>query len=359
MVANEGQAVVNRLVADYERQRADYFAFTQKLDGLLRELAHGAELAFESIEGRAKDPANLRGKLMRPEKDYRELREVTDLAGLRIVTTYQEDVEKAVQLIREEFEIDEANSVDKRKHLDPREFDYLTVSLIVSLKNPRSTLREWSNFAALKAEIQLRSALQHTWAQVSRALQYTREAQVPPELRRRLYRLMAMFEVADDEFSVIRVKHRELAERTESGVTAQELAIELSIESARRYLEQTTLVTKLAAQASDLGFTITEPDPFLPDFVLHCAALGVTRLAALDTLLAGTQPWAEEYLRELRQKAETWKGSRSYVALLVLLVAKADGLTLELLNEMGWTSWLAQRVFEVARDWGRRKGGSR
>jgi putative GTP pyrophosphokinase len=59
-------------------------------------------------------------------------------------------------------------------------------------------------YADIRAEIQVRTALQHAWSAVHHKLEYKSSTEAPPELRRRLFRLSALFELADEQFSELR-----------------------------------------------------------------------------------------------------------------------------------------------------------
>ena len=57
----------------------------------------------------------------------------------------------------------------------------------------------------LKAEIQVRTVLMHAWAEIEHKLAYKSADQVPDKFRRKLYRLSAKFEEADEQFEDLRV----------------------------------------------------------------------------------------------------------------------------------------------------------
>ncbi len=72
-----------------------------------------------------------------------------------------------VEIIRQEFVVDEARSLDKFDDLDAKEFGYRSIHLIVS--SPRTREHTWKNGNAvgLRAEVQVRSILQHAWSNMS------------------------------------------------------------------------------------------------------------------------------------------------------------------------------------------------
>lgn len=59
----------------------------------------------------------------------------------------------------------------------------------------------------------LSTVLQHAWATISHKLDYKSEVDVPRELRRSLFRLSALLELADKEFVDLRRRTEELQER--------------------------------------------------------------------------------------------------------------------------------------------------
>ena len=112
------------------------------------------------MESRAKTVESFKGKVEREDKDYTDpLNEITDLSGVRIISYYNSDVDEISNLIRREFEIDEKNSVDKRKIDEEDRFGYQSSHLVVSLSDSRQDLFEWSAFKGLRAEIQVRTVL--------------------------------------------------------------------------------------------------------------------------------------------------------------------------------------------------------
>ena len=135
---------------------------------------------------------------------YHALAEVTDLCGARIITYFEDQVDEISALVENEFEIDRVNSIDKRQSGDSYRFGYVSVHYIANLKNPRAELPEYRRFRNIRFELQIRSILQHAWAEIEHDLQYKSQLAVPRELRRRFARLAGLLEVADAEFKGIR-----------------------------------------------------------------------------------------------------------------------------------------------------------
>lgn len=186
-----------------EEYRPLYEEFAARLHALLELLVKDTGIPVDHIEHRVKTIESFLEKIER--KSYPEpFRQIKDCIGLRIVIFYQDSVKNVVKMIREEFEVDEANSLDKIEDLGETEFGYRSVHLVVSLSNQRGNLREWKRYAGLPAEIQIRSVLQHAWATVSHTLNYKSTSQESRKVLRQLSRLSAHLETVDEEFMILR-----------------------------------------------------------------------------------------------------------------------------------------------------------
>jgi putative GTP pyrophosphokinase len=174
--------------ARYRAVRGTYQSMTTRLRGLVIDLLAAADIEVIQVEARTKTIDSFTEKIIRKRSKYQDpLTEITDIVGLRIITYYVEDVTRVGELIRSEFEIDEANSIDKATALDPDRFGYTSVHYVVSLSAERRKLGEWRPYAKIKVEFQVRTALQHAWAAVHHKLDYKSATEAPPELRRQLF----------------------------------------------------------------------------------------------------------------------------------------------------------------------------
>ncbi len=140
------------------------------------------------------------------EKDPARTRQFTDLCGGRIITQLQSEAEDVCRFLRDHFTIDEAHSLDTISRLSRREFGYRSVHYIVQFKRgafptaqvPVSVPDE---LYPLKAEIQVRTLLQHAWAEMDHERLYLPLFKVPDHLDRESARLAAAMESADADFS--------------------------------------------------------------------------------------------------------------------------------------------------------------
>ena len=140
--------------------------------------------------------------MLRPDKHYSKLSDVTDICGLRVITYFADDVEKVYQIIKRELKTREPNNKAdnlKKNNLDTCHFTALRVCHLNASKLPL-----YKQFNGLEAEIQIRSILQHAWAEIEHDLGYKTVNVVPEQAQRRFSRLAGLLELGDDEFERIR-----------------------------------------------------------------------------------------------------------------------------------------------------------
>ncbi|MCU0756504.1 MAG: hypothetical protein MUE46_15505 [Xanthomonadales bacterium] len=129
---------------------------------------------------------------------------ITDLIGLRVVCLYEKDVQAIRNAIRQDFEVLE--ETDKTAILEKHDdtFGYKGVHLDLRLKAPRSELPEYIRFKDIRFELQIRTTIQDAWSILDHKIKYKKN--IPYQLKRRINRLAALFELADQEFLNIRME---------------------------------------------------------------------------------------------------------------------------------------------------------
>jgi putative GTP pyrophosphokinase len=193
----------DEIIAEYSSRQKIFADLSTRMLDLLRHLLSRSEIRVQSIEGRVKSRESLQKKLTRPGPGYSALKEVTDICGLRIITFFAADVDKVAEILRQEFEIDSTHSTDRRVFTDPDRFGYQSLHYVIALKPARTDLAEYQAFRGYQAEVQVRTVIQHAWAEIEHDLGYKSDVAVPKTIRRRLFRLAAMLEIADDQFTII------------------------------------------------------------------------------------------------------------------------------------------------------------
>lgn len=195
---------LKHLIDEYQKIYPFYQELTVQVQALLTSLLNHQSIHIHSVTGRTKSKASLENKLIKANHKYHALSDITDLCGIRIITYYEDEIDQINDFLRKNFSIDEENSIDKRKLLAPDSFGYLSLHLIVNLSPDSHFFPNAHSLPDCKVEIQIRSILQHAWAEIQHDLAYKHQERETKETRRQFSRLAGMLEIADLEFAKIR-----------------------------------------------------------------------------------------------------------------------------------------------------------
>lgn len=192
----------NRLILEeYRSSRHIYVKLGDVVHQRLDELVRQSDIQVLGIEHRVKAERSLSGKLARKGDRYHSLHDLTDLLGARIICFFSDDVDRMGKLVEKTFVVDWENSTDKRAQIKVDTFGYLSLHYICSL--PADEIYP-EDIRGKKFEIQVRTALQHTWAVIEHDLGYKSEFGVPRAMARSFARVASLLEIADDEFVRLR-----------------------------------------------------------------------------------------------------------------------------------------------------------
>ena len=201
------------LILDQYKQNLPNFLEQQKVvRSVLSDAFSKAGIVIANIESRVKTYESLEGKLRLKGSKYHSLEDITDILGFRIITFYIDDVDKVASVVERLFQIDWENSVDKRKLLEIDSFGYLSLHYICS----------YDSFP-FRFEVQMRTLLQHAWANMDHDTGYKSGVEVPRRYLRSMSRLASLLELVDDEFSKIRIELTDYKRRVQSLVASGNL----------------------------------------------------------------------------------------------------------------------------------------
>ena len=214
------------ILEDYRRQRPVFDQMQATIPDKVRALFAEAGIVVASIESRVKEEASLAGKLEQKGTKYGSLADITDIFGMRIITFYTDDVDKVASGVERLFEVDWDNSVDKRKLLEVDSFGYLSLHYVC--RSPEFPFR---------FEVQMRTILQHAWANMNHDTGYKSGVEVPTEYLRNMNRLAGILELVDEQFSRIRTDINDYRRQVQSLVASGRLEeVPLDGDSFRSYL---------------------------------------------------------------------------------------------------------------------------
>jgi putative GTP pyrophosphokinase len=276
------------ILEHYAKSREVLLDFTSTLATLANTLLTRAGIQVHTVTHRCKDSNSLAEKLSRPEKTYNVLSDITDLSGLRITTYFANDVDLVARILEDEFKIDQESSIDKRKYSDPDRFGYSSLHYVIELRPARTQLPEYSRFAGLKCEVQVRSVLQHAWAEIEHDLGYKSAAGVPSEVRRRFARVAGLLELADDEFTQIRVALRSYEASVASKIAHSPSLVSLDLASFKALMDHPSEVSLLDQIVIDACSGTIDPKSNLRSETLveRLHSFGVTNVEQLERVAA-------------------------------------------------------------------------
>ena len=186
--------------AEYDRAVVGLNALGGRLTGTLAQLFAESPIFIQDLRFRVKEKASADRKLAKVP-DLVGYKDMYDLLGLRVVTLFESDLVQAGEIIRQLMNVDETTSATKQDLYQPNQFGYMSVHFIGRLHPSRLELPEYASHADLRFEVQLRSVLQHAWAEIEHDLGYKPSRPVSPSIRRQFSILAAVMELADAQFS--------------------------------------------------------------------------------------------------------------------------------------------------------------
>lgn len=230
---------------DYSKVRPLYEAYCINLKTILTKCIELKKIKYHSIEARPKDIERFGKKASQSSEENANepkykvpLSEITDMAGARIITFFPNTIDEIDNVIYNEFNVVE--KTDKNDLLEKEEkFGYQSVHYLVKLNDERSKLSEYSNCKGLIAEIQVRTILQHAWAEIEHDIEYKTSITIPKTIKRRFMALAGLLEIADREFQSIQNKNEELKVQSRKLVKSGKLdEIEITGDSLKTFLDK-------------------------------------------------------------------------------------------------------------------------
>jgi putative GTP pyrophosphokinase len=290
---------VPAMLVEYDRCVGLYAQFGPKAETLIRDVLAAHQLRPHSVTHRVKERLSMERKLNRPDKHYPMLTEVTDLLGVRVITHFPDDVDNFASVLLPEFELLE--TVDRRETDDPRQFGYASLHCVVRLDPARRSQLEYQRFADCVLELQIRSILQHAWAEIEHDLGYKTSRAIPRELRRRFSRLSGLLELADDEFRAIRDASKAYAQRVEQGVGGTPSETALDQDSIAHFIRTNHRIRELDESLADtLKMPIDEgEDHYAGSLSESAAAAGFRTIGEIEAQL-------ESHSDTLRKFSSDW-----------------------------------------------------
>lgn len=153
---------------------------------------------IESVDGRVKSVMSILDKMQRKGISFEDLEEkVEDLAGIRIICQFVEDIDAVVALIsqRKDMEIrEERDYLTQQKASGYRSFHVIVWYEVETIEGPKR----------LQVEIQIRTMAMNFWATTEHELQYKYKGELPEHVASQLARAADAVAMLDDVMSHVR-----------------------------------------------------------------------------------------------------------------------------------------------------------
>jgi putative GTP pyrophosphokinase len=250
---------------------------TRAVVSIVENVLGEQQIPYLAVSGRTKDKASALEKIKR--KGYVDPRaQLTDLSGVRIVVYFESDIQRVAALVNKAFNVDHANSLDKESLLSTNQMGYRSVHFVCDLGDKRAAVDEYKGISDLKFEFQLRTVLQHAWAELAHDRNYKFSGKLPANLERKLFLYAGLLEIADKGFDETAKAIDSYADTLKSRTSRGDLDIEVT---------SLSLISLVGSWAKKNKFRLesisTKAD--LTDLVHELNEFGISKLAELDAII--------------------------------------------------------------------------
>ncbi len=194
------QDFINR----YEETRDRLERAAPRLEEQLKTALRDHRILFLAVSVRVKTLESALRKISK--KKYSDpWQQMMDLIAGRIFTYFRPDATQVESVIRDYFDVHEEHSKNKSDDLEFNKFGYTSRHLVCSLRERFPDLRLKSLIPeGMMFELQIRSVLEHGWAEIEHELVYKSGTEPPDAIRRRFAASAAALEIVEREFDSLR-----------------------------------------------------------------------------------------------------------------------------------------------------------
>ncbi|GHV46194.1 hypothetical protein FACS1894204_07300 [Synergistales bacterium] len=293
---------IDELGMNYVEKYSLYEEYSARIRNLVQDLVDREDIEPCGVEGWAKAPSELVKSLGANYEGDASSFAADDLVTVRVLVRFPEDVQVVEEVIRSEFKINAERSTTSEGLEDPYRFGYPSVFYVLSLSDSRSELKEWRKYDGLSFTLELRTVLQDAWATISPRVNLSVDAVSEKKLKRKLIRLAALLEEADEGFLALwgDVKNASVPvppraevriEETEAPVQAEKIFSEEEFHDYMQEQKGGGFINKWNATTIKAGFPIFVPTPnYLKESCIYLykilRAVGIDTASELEKFLA-------------------------------------------------------------------------
>ncbi len=275
----------NEISKEFQLRKDNYNRLGKNIVEALQTFLLEQDIPFLDIYYRVKKLDSFIDKVNR-KKYNQPFQDIEDICGIRIICYYASDIQRIGDVIGNEFAIIEEE--DKSDLLGLKEFAYRSKHYIVKINNSWLASPNYRKLDDLKCEIQVRTILMHAWAEIEHKLNYKSTAQVPNKFQRKLFRLSAKFEEADEQFEELRDGIDTYISQLNKGIKSSKgfnLKQDFNIESFKIYIKY--------------QFPDKSPDQKQVEMLFDNISKAKLGFEAVDTVIKNLKPHYDEILNDL------------------------------------------------------------
>jgi len=177
--------------------------------GAIEDVLSDAGLTYDHVTARVKEWRSLRSKSRKRRPDGMLMyphpwQDIHDLIGVRVTTYHSTEIPRIIEALTEVFEV--RRSVDKTAQTRVSgSFGYGSHHLILRVP-PARVAPVLQAYAGREFEVQIRTVLQHAWAEFEHDIRYKRRGntgKLAPEVDRAFTLAAGLIELADQQFDLI------------------------------------------------------------------------------------------------------------------------------------------------------------
>ena len=248
--------ITEKILQQYHDNQEMYRNLTHDINDILTRIVSKNNFRISNMAIRIKSEEALKRKIEIKNK-YQDIKDVTDVVACRVILLFENDIDRFYKCVKENFDVSEYNDKRKKSYDDRIDFGYNSLHLLIKFTDERCKMIEYSDYKNLVFELQIRTVLQHSWAEIEHGLGYKSQYEIPRDIRRRLTRLSATLELVDEEF----VNISKAVDEYNKGLvhTEKVLKTDININSLIKYLYSSNdLLDIIHSAKNEYGLTIED-----------------------------------------------------------------------------------------------------
>ncbi|MFK7826154.1 MAG: GTP pyrophosphokinase family protein [Oligoflexales bacterium] len=270
------------IIDDYSKNFSLYQQLQSFVSDYLGSLLKHNNLKVHSLTSRIKAAESLKAKVARPDKTYEKIHEIKDICALRVVTYFEDAIEQIASVIEANFKVDLTHSIDKRRILDSSQFGYNSLHYVVTLP---SKVAAPPQLQGVPIEIQIRTILQHAWAEIEHDLGYKSEESVPSHIRRRFSRLAGLLEIADEEFVAIKKYLKSYEQDLSTRIAEKSQTVTIDALSLSSFIDSSVVDELDSLLAQELRICLEDNKFFIEYLIKILSFVGLKSICDIESAI--------------------------------------------------------------------------